>query len=124
MTEQLTWNQQITTFHQVHNKANEWFQSLPPDMSAALVRHFGPMPQRNDDKSEFTVSFSNFWKTKINVFEKHVDGPAWPWWVLAVIPAEDKIKMHVLAQTSLAKRLTLMSRVIACIITQSSSAPR
>ena len=49
------------------------------------------------------------------IFKKN-DGPAWPWWVLAVIPAEDKIKMHVLAQTSLLKRLTLMSRVIACII--------
>ena len=60
----------------------------------------------------------------ISVLFKNVDGPAWPWWVLAVIPAEDKIKMHVLAQTSLAKRLTLMSRVIACIITQSSAAPR
>lgn len=86
--------------NKVHDKANEWFSSLPEEMSAALVRHFGPMPPRTDDHAEF---------------EKN-DGPAWPWWVLAVIPAEDKIKMHVLAQTSLLKRLTLMSRVIACII--------
>lgn len=92
--------------NKVHDKAHEWFSSLPEEMSAALVRHFGPMPPRTDDHNEIAKA----------------DGPAWPWWVLAVIPAEDKIKMHVLAQTSLLKRLTLMSRVIACIISNSTTA--
>ena len=52
----------------VHDKANEWFSSLPEEMSAALVRHFGPMPPRTDDHAEFEVSklllelFSHFCK--------------------------------------------------------------
>lgn len=84
----------------VFARANEWFDSLPDDMSAALKRHFGEMPERAGEGDQY----------------KFQDGPAWPWWVLAVIPAEDRIKMHVLAQTSLLKRLLLMSRVITCII--------
>ena len=42
--------------NKVHDKANEWFSSLPEEMSAALVRHFGPMPSRTDDHAEFEVS--------------------------------------------------------------------
>lgn len=83
----------------VFAKATEWFDSLPDDMSAALRRHFGDMPERSNDAEDYN----------------HQDGPAWPWWVLAVIPAEDRIKMHVLSQTSLLKRLSLMARVITCI---------
>ena len=46
------------TFDKVHDKANEWFSSLPEEMSAALVRHFGPMPPRTDDHAEFEVCIS------------------------------------------------------------------
>ena len=49
--------EQKFTFDKVHDKANEWFSSLPEEMSAALVRHFGPMPPRTDDHAEFEVSY-------------------------------------------------------------------
>ena len=49
----------ILNILKVHDKANEWFSSLPEEMSAALVRHFGPMPSRTDDHAEFEVYFLN-----------------------------------------------------------------
>jgi len=91
----------------VFQRALQWFESLPDDQSQALIRHYGEMPDRSTEQQEYANS----------------DGPAWTWWVLAVIPAEDRIKLHVIGQTSLLNRLKLISRVITCIIQSQSTHP-
>ena len=46
----------------VFARANEWFESLPDDMSAALVGHFGEMPERVSEGEQYAVSFYFFYQ--------------------------------------------------------------
>jgi len=39
----------------VFARATEWFDALPEDMSAALRRHFGDMPERSNEADEYKV---------------------------------------------------------------------
>ena len=104
----------------VFQRALQWFESLPDDQSQALTRHYGEMPERSTERQEYAVR--NMKKLLEQAFNfQNNDGPAWTWWVLAVIPAEDRIKLHVLGQTSLLNRLKLISRVITCIIQSQST---
>ena len=49
----------LTLSNTVFARANEWFDSLPDDMSAALKRHFGEMPDRDLEVDQYQVQFEN-----------------------------------------------------------------
>nr|DBA33209.1 TPA: hypothetical protein GDO54_000930 [Pyxicephalus adspersus] len=78
----------------VYDQAKAWFTSLKDNLKAQILNHFGPMPSK-----EFDTQISP-------------SGPAWCWWMLAVLPLENKAQLTILAMTSLKDRLHAIRRVL------------
>ncbi|XP_062998110.1 LON peptidase N-terminal domain and RING finger protein 3 [Elgaria multicarinata webbii] len=82
--------------HSVYDQASVWFGSLKPALQSRILSHFGPMPAKD----------SNPQQTSPN-------GPAWGWWILAVLPLESRAQLPFLAMTSLRDRLNGIKRIFA-----------
>ncbi|XP_048453954.1 LON peptidase N-terminal domain and RING finger protein 2 isoform X3 [Rhincodon typus] len=78
----------------VYDQAFTWFSSLKDNMRTQILNHFGPMP----GKEPIPQSSQN--------------GPAWCWWLLAVLPLESRAQLAVLSMTSLKDRLIAIRRVL------------
>lgn len=66
----------MTKLHEeVFYKAICWFDSLPDTYKTEIVKSFGRMPQPEDS----WISIS--------------DGPAWTWWVIAILPLNQQLKV-------------------------------
>ncbi|KAM4797084.1 LON peptidase N-terminal domain and RING finger protein 2 isoform 2-T2 [Rhinophrynus dorsalis] len=78
----------------VYDQALAWFTSLKDNMKAQILSHFGPMPSKESDPQASTC------------------GPAWCWWMLAVLPLENKAQLTILAMTSLKDRLLAIRRIL------------
>ncbi|XP_004458738.1 LON peptidase N-terminal domain and RING finger protein 3 [Dasypus novemcinctus] len=81
----------------VYEQASSWFHSLKSSMKNRILSHFGPMPEKDADP-------------QINP-----NGPAWCWWILAVLPLESRAQLPFLAMKSLKDRLNGIRRVLAFI---------
>ncbi|XP_037677219.1 LON peptidase N-terminal domain and RING finger protein 3 isoform X1 [Choloepus didactylus] len=81
----------------VYEQASLWFHSLKSSLKNRILNHFGPMPEKDADP-------------QINP-----DGPAWCWWILAVLPLESRAQLPFLAMRSLKDRLNGIRRVLAFI---------
>ncbi|XP_067842336.1 LON peptidase N-terminal domain and RING finger protein 2 [Heptranchias perlo] len=81
----------------VYDQAFTWFNSLKDNMRTQILNHFGPMPGK-----EPTPQSSQ-------------NGPAWCWWLLAVLPLESRAQLAVLAMTSLKDRLIAIRRVLVFV---------
>ncbi|XP_070616030.1 LON peptidase N-terminal domain and RING finger protein 3 isoform X2 [Erythrolamprus reginae] len=78
----------LTILHSaVYDQAHTWFNNLKSALRVRIIRHFGPMPVKEPDP------------------QVNPDGPAWCWWMLAVLPLENKAQLPFLAMTSLKARL-------------------
>lgn len=68
---------QMTKLHKdVFDKAIGWFDSLPETYKTEIVKSFGRMPQPEDGWISIT------------------DGPAWAWWVIAILPLHQQLKVR------------------------------
>ncbi|KAH0624618.1 hypothetical protein JD844_032274 [Phrynosoma platyrhinos] len=78
----------------VYDQAVSWFTSLKDNMKAQILNHFGPMPGKEHEP------------------QSNPSGPAWYWWLLAVLPLENRAQLAILAMTSLKDRLIAIRRVL------------
>ncbi|RMC08124.1 hypothetical protein DUI87_15157 [Hirundo rustica rustica] len=78
----------------VYDQAYMWFNSLKQALKGRILSHFGPMPAKDPDP------------------QANPNGPAWCWWVLAVLPLENRAQLPFLAMKSLKDRLNGIRRVL------------
>uniref|UniRef100_A0A8C4YU69 LON peptidase N-terminal domain and ring finger 2 n=1 Tax=Gadus morhua TaxID=8049 RepID=A0A8C4YU69_GADMO len=78
----------------VYEQANSWFTSLRDAMKNQIVSHFGHLPTKDPEPQALP------------------SGPAWYWWLLAVLPLESRAQLTILAMTSLKDRLVAIRRVL------------
>uniref|UniRef100_A0A7N8XU14 LON peptidase N-terminal domain and ring finger 2 n=1 Tax=Mastacembelus armatus TaxID=205130 RepID=A0A7N8XU14_9TELE len=78
----------------VYDQANSWFTSLKDNMKSQILSHFGHLPSKDPDP------------------QASPSGPAWSWWLLAVLPLENRAQLTILAMTSLKDRLIAIRRVL------------
>ncbi|XP_011804081.1 PREDICTED: LON peptidase N-terminal domain and RING finger protein 3 isoform X2 [Colobus angolensis palliatus] len=81
----------------VYQQASLWFHSLKSSLKNRILNHFGPMPEKDADP------------------QMNPNGPAWCWWILAVLPLEGRAQLPFLAMRSLKDRLNGIRRVLAFI---------
>ncbi|XP_060106052.1 LON peptidase N-terminal domain and RING finger protein 3 isoform X2 [Heteronotia binoei] len=84
----------IVLHDSVYNQAYMWFNSLKPALKSRILGHFGPMPVKDSE------------------LQANPNGPAWCWWVLAVLPLESRAQLPFLAMTSLKERLDAIRRIL------------
>ncbi|XP_030065802.1 LON peptidase N-terminal domain and RING finger protein 3 isoform X2 [Microcaecilia unicolor] len=78
----------------VYEQASIWFHTLKQVLKNRILSHFGAMPAKEPDP------------------QVNPNGPAWCWWVLAVLPLESRAQLPFLAMTSLKERLSSIRRVL------------
>uniref|UniRef100_A0A668AW30 Si:ch1073-440b2.1 n=1 Tax=Myripristis murdjan TaxID=586833 RepID=A0A668AW30_9TELE len=78
----------------VYEQASSWFTSLKDNMKSQILSHFGHLPSKDPDP------------------QASPSGPAWCWWLLAVLPLENRAQLTILAMTSLKERLIAIRRVL------------
>ncbi|KAM6151583.1 LOW QUALITY PROTEIN: LON peptidase N-terminal domain and RING finger protein 3 [Rhynchocyon petersi] len=81
----------------VYEQASLWFHSLKLFLKNRILHHFGPMPEKDADP------------------QVNPNGPAWCWWILAVLPLESRAQLPFLAMKSLKDRLNGIRRILAYI---------
>ncbi|KAM8854846.1 LON peptidase N-terminal domain and RING finger protein 2 [Spinachia spinachia] len=90
--------EELTELLKLHNavyeQANNWFTSLKDNMKSQILSHFGRLPSKDSDP------------------QASPSGPAWCWWLLAVLPLENRAQLTILAMTSLKDRLIAIRRVL------------
>ncbi|XP_053259096.1 LON peptidase N-terminal domain and RING finger protein 1 [Podarcis raffonei] len=78
----------------VYSQACSWFQSLRNKFRSQILQHFGPMPEREGNIQEMA------------------NGPAWCWWLLAVLPVDPRYQLSVLSMRSLRERLIKIQDIL------------
>ncbi|KAJ8012966.1 hypothetical protein DPEC_G00048370 [Dallia pectoralis] len=78
----------------VYVQASGWFTSLKDNMKSQIISHFGQLPGKDPDP------------------QGSPSGPAWTWWLLAVLPLDSHAQLTILAMTSLKDRLIAIRRVL------------
>ncbi|OCT95298.1 LON peptidase N-terminal domain and RING finger protein 2 [Xenopus laevis] len=84
----------LVLHNSVYDQALGWFTSLKDNMKSQILSHFGPMPSKESEP------------------QNGVNGPAWCWWMLAVLPLESKAQLTILAMTFLKDRLQAIKRIL------------
>ncbi|XP_067891005.1 LON peptidase N-terminal domain and RING finger protein 1-like isoform X2 [Heterodontus francisci] len=79
---------------EVYAQACKWFQNLKSRFHSQILQHFGPMPERDTN------------------IQGPPNGPAWCWWLLAVLPVDPKYQLSVLSMTSLKNRLIKIQKIL------------
>ncbi|KAG9346982.1 hypothetical protein JZ751_005909, partial [Albula glossodonta] len=79
---------------QVYKQACTWFQNLKNHFRGQILQHFGPMPAQEADIQAFP------------------NGPAWCWWLLAVLPVDPRYQLSVLSMMSLKERLAKIQQIL------------
>ncbi|KAM5253176.1 LOW QUALITY PROTEIN: LON peptidase N-terminal domain and RING finger protein 2 [Hipposideros larvatus] len=96
--------EELTTLHySVYQQSVSWFTSLPDHMREQILSHFGLMPGREPEP------------------QSNPSGPAWSWWILAVLPLERKAQLAILGMTSLKERLLTIRRILVIITRKMNS---
>ncbi|XP_058465411.1 uncharacterized protein LOC131438979 [Malaya genurostris] len=75
-------------------KAIDWHQSLSENIKCEIFKSFGKMPDLEEN------------------WEDVVDGPAWAWWIIAILPLSQHLKVDILSTTSLEKRLRAIDKTL------------
>jgi len=90
--------QELQELQQLHDRtralAVSWFERASDEIKAGILSHYGAMPALEQDY----VSSSS--------------GPAWTWWVLAILPLDSQAQQQILSQIHLKKRLEAISRIL------------
>ncbi|KAM9330014.1 LON peptidase N-terminal domain and RING finger protein 1 [Gastrophryne carolinensis] len=87
--------QQLQKLHDaVYIQACRWFHTLRYRFRSQILHHFGSMPEREGD------------------IQVPPNGPAWCWWLLAVLPVDLRYQLSVLSMTSLKDRLLKIQHIL------------
>jgi len=78
----------------IHSLASTWFRSMTDDIRAGVLSHYGEMPPLEWE----------YWRLQ--------SGPAWCWWVLAILPLDHQAQQQILSQTNLIRRLEAIGRIL------------
>ena len=97
----------------IHDLAVVWFRSMTEDIRAGILSHYGDMPPLE----------AEYWRLQ--------SGPAWCWWVLAILPLEHQAQVRhhqdrfcssfikififqqqILSQTHLIRRLENLGKIL------------
>jgi Lon protease-like protein len=62
---------------QVWKKAKDWHDNLPNYKKIDILKSFGKMPDLEEH------------------WEHVIDGPAWAWWIIAILPLHPQLKVSV-----------------------------
>ncbi|XP_075857150.1 LON peptidase N-terminal domain and RING finger protein 2 isoform X2 [Microcebus murinus] len=96
--------EELATLHDsVYQQSVSWFASLQDHMKEQILSHFGLMPDREPEP------------------QSNPSGPAWSWWILAVLPLERKAQLAILGMTSLKERLLAIRRILVIITRKMNS---
>jgi len=88
---------------QTQATALSWFNNHNQQMKEGILSHYGAMPAVE----------KNYWRLP--------SGPAWAWWILAILPLDTQAQQQVLSQVQLKKRLEAISRILGFIMRRSSN---
>ncbi|KAM4708219.1 LON peptidase N-terminal domain and RING finger protein 1 [Discoglossus pictus] len=89
--------QQLRELHDaVYTQACHWFQNLRYRFRSQILHHFGSMPETEDN------------------IQATPNGPAWCWWLLAVLPVDRRYQLSVLSMMSLKDRLLKLQHILTC----------
>ncbi|KAG8591984.1 hypothetical protein GDO81_000362 [Engystomops pustulosus] len=87
--------QQLAELHDaVYAQACRWFQNLRYRFRSQILHHFGSMPEREEN------------------VQVAPSGPAWCWWLLAVLPVDPRYQLSVLSMRSLRERLLKIQHIL------------
>uniref|UniRef100_A0A8C6WSG7 LON peptidase N-terminal domain and ring finger 1, like n=1 Tax=Neogobius melanostomus TaxID=47308 RepID=A0A8C6WSG7_9GOBI len=78
----------------VYAQACAWFQNLKNRFRNQILQHFGTMPEQEAD------------------IQATANGPAWCWWLLAVLPIDPRYQLSVLSMTSLRDRMEKIQNIL------------
>ena len=74
--------------------AEEWFSKMKKDIKKGIQAHYGDIP---------SLEFE-YWKL--------ANGPAWCWWVIAILPLDPVAQQNILSKKSLRERLKAIERIL------------
>jgi len=98
--------QELVDLQQLHDRtralAVSWFNKASEEIKAGILSHYGAMPALEQD----------YWSSP--------SGPAWTWWVLAILPLDSQAQQQILSQTQLKKRLEAIGRILGFMGRRSS----
>ncbi|XP_045139863.1 LON peptidase N-terminal domain and RING finger protein 2 [Echinops telfairi] len=81
----------------VYQQSVSWFAAQDDETKEEIINYFGSMPDKEPEP------------------QSNPCGPAWAWWVLQVLPVEQKTQQLILCMTSLKDRLlALQSALVVC----------
>ncbi|XP_012282081.1 LON peptidase N-terminal domain and RING finger protein 3 [Orussus abietinus] len=78
----------------VRSKGRKWWGTVSSSQQTEIQRVFGRMPDTEDD------------------WPRLPDGPAWAWWLLAILPLGPQLQVGILGTTSLEKRLRAIEKTL------------
>lgn len=101
LTDVIPTGEELVDLRKLHDEtratAETWFGQMDDNVKTGILSHYGDMPAMEND----------YWSLNA--------GPAWTWWILAILPLDTGAQQHILSQTLLQKRLEAIGRILGFI---------
>ena len=79
---------------EIYTSTKTWLENLPAAHKARISQHFGTIPDMDPNPGN------------------NLNGPAWAWWCVAVLPLDTRIQLAMLAMCSYKERLIALRKVL------------